>query len=47
MITEQKMCKHCKVIIFQLQSMSYARTFIDKRFAAKNSGISCLALIFN
>ena len=32
---------------FQLQSMSNAITCIDKRFAVKNSGISCLALIFS
>ena len=39
--------KLCKVKIFQLQSMSNAIRCIDQRFAFKNSGISCLALIFN
>ena len=33
--------------IFQLQSISNARTCIYKRFAVKSSGISCLALMFN
>ena len=37
----------CQVKIFQLQSMSNAIIFIDRRFAVKNSVISCLALIFN
>ena len=44
MSIEQKMCK---VKIFQLQSISNAMIYIDKRFVVKNSGISCLALIFN
>ena len=44
MSIEQKLCK---VKIFQLQSMSNAIRCIDQRFAFKNSGISCLALIFN
>ena len=39
--------KLCKVKIFQLQSMSNAIRGIDQRFSFKNSGISCLALIFN
>ena len=33
--------------IFQLQSMSNTIACIDIMFAVKNSGISCLALIFN
>ena len=33
--------------IFQLQSMLNVIKCIDQRFAFKNSGISCLALIFN
>ena len=37
----------CEVKIFQLKSMSNAIRCIDQRFAFKNSGISCLALIFN
>ena len=41
---EQKLCKEK---IFQLKSMSNAIRCIDKRFKVKNSGISCLALIFN
>ena len=36
--------KLCKVKIFQLQSMFNEITCIDKRFAVKNSGISCPAL---
>ena len=36
-----------KVRIFQLQSMSNALRCIDQRFAFKNSGSSCLALILN
>ena len=44
MSIEQKLCE---VKIFQLQSMSNAIRCIDQRFAFKNSGISCLALIFN
>ena len=49
MSTEQKMCEEK---IFQLQPMSNALisvtvvTYSDTRFAAKNSGLSCLALIF-
>ena len=39
--------KLCEVKIFQLQSMSNAVRCIDQRFAFKNSGISCRALIFN
>ena len=39
--------KLCKMKTFQLQSMSNAIKCIDQRFAFKNSGISCLALIFN
>ena len=41
---EQKLCKVKK---FQLQSMSNAIRCIDHRFAFKNSGFACLALIFN
>ena len=41
---EQKLCK---VKIFQLQSMSNVIKCIDQRFAFENSGIACLALIFN
>ena len=41
---EQKMCEEK---IFELQSMSNSTTPHDKRFAVKNSGTSCLALIFN
>ena len=41
---EQKLCE---LKIFQLQSMSNAKRCIDQRFAFKNSGVSCLALIFN
>ena len=37
----------CEVKIFLLQSLSNAITCIDQRFADKDSGISCLALIFN
>ena len=33
--------------MFQLQSMSIAIRCIHKLFAFKNSGISCLALIYN
>ena len=33
--------------IFQLQSMSNAIRCIDQRFAFKNYGISCFALIFH
>ena len=39
--------KLCGVKIFQLQSMSIAIRCVDQRFAFKNSGIACLALIFN
>ena len=38
------MCEDKK---FQLQSMSNVIICIDKRFAVKNSDVSCLALIFN
>ena len=41
---EQKLCE---VKIFQLQSMPNARRYTDKRFPVEDSGISCLALIFN
>ena len=48
MSIEQKLCK---VKIFQLQSMLNAiRSLlrcINQRFVFKNSGILCLALIFN
>ena len=44
MSNEQKLCK---VKIFQLQSMLNAIRCIDPRFAFKNSGLSCLALIFH
>ena len=44
MSNEQKMCK---VKIFQLQYMKNAIKCIDQRFAFKNSGILCLALMFN
>ena len=44
MSIEQKLCKVKK---FQLQSMSNTIRCIDHRFAFKNSGIACLALIFN
>ena len=37
----------CEVKIFQLQSMSNTIRCIDQRFAFKNSGTACLALIFN
>ena len=37
----------CEVKIFQLQSMLNAIRSVDQRFAFKNSGTSCLALIFN
>ena len=37
----------CKLKIFPLQSMWNAIRCIDQRFAFKNSGISCLAMIFN
>ena len=40
MSNEQKLCLVKK---FQLQSMSNAITYIDKRFTVNNSGISCLA----
>ena len=36
--------KLCKVKILQLQSIFNEMTCLDKRFAVKNSGISCLAL---
>ena len=39
--------KLCAVKIFQLQSMSNATRSINQRLAFKNSGISCMALIFN
>ena len=51
MTIEQKLCE---VKIFQIQYMSNAIKCTDQRFAfknfrisCKNSGISCLALIFN
>ena len=44
MSIEQKLCK---VKFFQLQSMSNAIRSIDHRFAFKNSGIACLAWIYN
>ena len=44
MSIEQKLCK---LKIYQLQSMLNAIRCIDQRFVFKNSGISCLALIFN
>ena len=44
MSNEQKLCK---VRIFQLQDMLNALTCINQRFVLKNSGISCLAMIFN
>ena len=44
MSVEQKLCD---VKNFQLQSMSNAITCIDKRFVVKDSGRSCVALIFN
>ena len=37
----------CAMKIFQLQSMSNAITYIDKRYDVKNSVRSCVALIFN
>ena len=45
MSTEQKMCEEK---IFQLQALISVTvvTYSDTRFAAKNSGLSCLALIF-
>ena len=46
MSIEQKLSPG-KVTIFQLQSTSNAITCIDKRFVVNNTGISCLALIFN
>ena len=39
--------KMCEVTMFQLQSISNATRCIDHRFAIKNYGISCLALLFN
>ena len=39
--------KVCIVKKFQLQSMSNAIRCIDQGFAFKNSGILCLALMFN
>ena len=33
----------CNVKIFHLQPMLNATTYIDERFAVKNSDISCLA----
>ena len=44
MSIELKLCKEKK---FQLQSRSNVILWIDKLFAAKNLGISCLALKFN
>ena len=44
MCIEQKLCN---VNVFQLQSMSNAIGCINQRFVFKNSGILCLALIFN
>ena len=44
MSIEQKLCK---VKIFHFQSMLNAIRCIDQRFTFKNSGILCLALIFN
>ena len=44
MSIEQKLCKMKKI---QLKSMSNAIRCIDHRFAFKNSGVACLALIFN
>ena len=41
---KQKMCEEK---IFQLQSMQNAKISVDQRFAVKNSGTSCLALIFD
>ena len=43
MSIEQKLCK---VKLFQLQSMLNMSRCIDQRFAFKNYGVSCLALIF-
>ena len=42
-----KQQKLCKVKVFQLQSMSKSIRCIDKRLAFKNSGISCMAWIYN
>ena len=39
--------KLCKVKIIQLQPMYNAIKCINQRFEFKNSGISCLALIFD
>ena len=44
MSNEQKMCE---VKMFQLKYMLNATRCINQRFAFKNSGIVCLALIFN
>ena len=46
-LLDEHWAKLCEVKIFQLQSMSNAIRCIDHRFAFKNSGIACLALIFN
>ena len=39
--------KFCIVKIFQLQSMLNAIRCIDQSISFKNSGVVCLALIFN
>ena len=39
--------KWCKVKKFQLQSMLNAIKCINQRFALKNSGFSCLSLIYD
>ena len=44
MSIEQNLCQE---IYFQIQSMSNITKCIDKRFAIKNVGRSCLALTFN
>ena len=44
MSIEQKLCREK---YFQIQSMPNITKCIDKRFAIKNLGISCLALTFN
>ena len=46
-LLDEQWAKLYKVKIFQLKSMSNAIRCINQRFAFKNSGISCLALIFN
>ena len=46
MSIERKLCE-VKIFQLQLESISNAIRFIDRRYAFKNSGVLCLALIFN